>query len=224
MAESRIDRRVIIAAQRFTWFLGQALRLVFRLGVSYPEGRLRRRPGEPLILAPTHEHVLDPWLVLSALDYRTWRALTPVRILGTRDWTGWYRRLSWAIRALYRLYGVVELPPRSRKATREEKLRGLFDALDRGEVVAIFPEGHVRLAGEPPVRPFETGVVLLHRRSGAPVVPIAVRLCTQGPGRQCFSVAVGDPVAIPRSLGVDASAEWLRERARQLYGRTGDPA
>lgn len=205
------------AAQRFTWVLGQGLRLAFRLRARYPGERLRRRSGEPLILAPTHEHVLDPWLVLSALDYRTWRALTPVRILGTQDWTGWYRRFSWAIRALYRLYGVVELPPRSREATREEKLRGLFDALDRGEVVAIFPEGHVREPGEPPVRPFEPGVVLLHRRSGAPVVPMAIRLGSRKRfGRRPFTVALGEPVAVPEDLDADASAEWLRERTRRL--------
>jgi len=67
------------------------LRLKFSVRAVDPRGPLRRRPGEALILAPTHEHVLDPWLAVIAFDYRTWRSLAPVRVLGTRDWTGWYR-------------------------------------------------------------------------------------------------------------------------------------
>lgn len=151
-----------------------------------------------------------------AFDYRTWRSLAPVRVLGTRDWTGWYHRFRWLFRGLYRLYGVVELPPRSRRATREEKLRGLLDALAHGDVVAIFPEGHVREPGEPPVRPFEPGVAVLHRRSGVPVVPLGIRLDEPKRRRPRFTLIVGAPVAIPEDLDLDESAEWLRQRAVEL--------
>jgi 1-acyl-sn-glycerol-3-phosphate acyltransferase len=216
MAESVGYRALITFTHRLSWFLGQALRLRFEVRAVYPRGPLRRRPGEALILALTHEHVLDPWLAVIAFDYRTWRSLAPVRVLGTRDWTGWYHRFRWLFRGLYRLYGVAELPPRSRRAPREEKLRGLLDALARGEVVAIFPEGHVREPGEPPVRPFEPGIAVLHRRSGAPVVPMAIRL--DPPHRRLrFTLIVGTPVAIPEGLEPEESAEWLRQRARELY-------
>jgi len=216
MEETASYRALITFSQRLSWFLGQALRLRLAVRAVYPRGPLRRRPDEALILAPTHEHVLDPWLAVIAFDYRTWRSLAPVRVLGTRDWAGWYHRFRWLFRGLYRLYGVAELPPRSRHATREEKLRGLLDALARGEVVALFPEGHVREPGEPPVRPFEPGIAFLHRRSGAPVVPMAIRL--DPPHRRPrFTLIVGAPVAIPEGLGLDESAEWLRLRARELY-------
>lgn len=223
MTESRAYRRLITFIQRASWLVGQGLRVGFSVGpVRYPEGPLRRERGRPMILAPTHEHVLDPWLAVIAFELRTWRVLTPVRILGTQDWTGGYRRFRWLFRAMYRLYGVVELPPRSRRAGREEKLRGLVEALDRGDVAAIFPEGHVREAGEPRLRPFEPGVVHLHRRSGAPVVPMAIRL-EPGRFRRRFEVAVGRPVAIPAELDLEASAEWLRRRTRELYAEGFGP-
>lgn len=217
MEESAGYRALITSSQRLSWFLGQALRLRFKVRAVYPQGPLRRRPGEALILAPTHEHLLDPWLAVIAFDYSTWRSLAPVRILGTQDWTGLLARVAPLLRGLYRLYGVTMLPPRSRHASREEKLRGLVAALERGDAVAIFPEGHVREPGEPPVRPFEPGVAFLHRRSGAPVVPIAIHLVKPERGRQRFTLIVGAPVHVPEGLDIEETAEWLRRRTRELY-------
>lgn len=215
--EARAHRGLITFAQRLSWLLGQGLRLAFSIAPArYPVGPLRRRPGEALILAPTHEHVLDPWLAVVAFDYPTWRSLAPVRVLGTRDWTGWYRRFRWLFRGLYRLYGVVELPPRARRASREEKLRGLVTALERGDVVAIFPEGHVRLPDESRLRRFEPGVVHLHRRSGAPVVPLVIRLEPAGRRLLRFELTVGERLAIPEELDLEEGAEWLRRRTGEL--------
>lgn len=216
MAESAIERAVMTVTQRLSWLLGQALRLGFRLRARFPDGPLRRRPGEPLILALNHERVLDPWLAISAFDWGTWRSLAPVRILGTRDWTGPYRAIAWLSRLMYRLYGVIELPPRSAGASREEKLSGLLAALRRGEVTAMFPEGHVRGPDEPPVRPFQVGIVELHRRSHAPIVPMAIRV-GQRRLRGPFDLVVGRPVTIPDHLGPEAAAEWLRARVRELH-------
>lgn len=214
--ESRAERAVMTASQRLTWVLGQALRLGFRFRVRYPRGRLRREPGEPLILALNHERVLDPWLAVSAFGWRTWLSLAPVRILGTRDWTGLYRWFAPLSRLMYRLYGVIELPPRSAGASRGEKLAGLVSALRRGQAVAIFPEGHVREPNEPPVRPFQVGVVDLHRRTGVPVVPMAIRLGERRL-RRPFVLTVGRPVTIPEQLDLPGGAEWLRRRVRELY-------
>lgn len=218
MSESRAHRAVMKASQLLTWILGQGLRVAFRLRVRVPEGALRRRPGEPLILAVNHERVLDPWLAVSAFAWGTWRSLAPVRILGTRDWTGVYRLIAPLSRLMYRAYGVIELPPRSARASREEKLRGLLEAVCRGEVAAIFPEGHVRGPDEPPVRPFQVGVVDLHRGSGAPVVPLAIRLGARRL-RRPFVLVVGRPRSIPDDLEPEAAAEWLRHRVRELYDR-----
>lgn len=220
VAEPVAERAVMTWTQRLSWVLGQGLRLGFRLGVRFPEGELQRRSGEPLILALNHERVLDPWLAISAFDWRTWRSLAPVRILGTRDWTGPYRAVAWLSRLMYRLYGVIELPPRSARASREEKLSGLLAALRRGEVAAMFPEGHVRGPDEPVIRPFQVGIVELHRRSRAPIVPIAVRVGRRRL-RRSFVLVVGRPVTIPDHLDSEAAAEWLRARVRELHQGAG---
>lgn len=207
--------------QRASFVLGQALRLFFDLRARVPHRRiraLRRRPATPLILAANHEVILDPWLLLVACGYRTWSAMAPVHALGTQDWTGVYRRLRRLIFVLYKLYGVIRLPPRSRQLSREEKLAPVIEALRRGDVVGIFPEGHMRRPGEEPVRRFQHGVVLLHRRTGAPIVPIGLRV-EPARRRRRFMAWVGDPVMIPAELDDTDAAEWLRTRIRTLYER-----
>jgi 1-acyl-sn-glycerol-3-phosphate acyltransferase len=103
--------------------------------------------------------------------------------------------------------------------SRHEKLAGVLEALRRGDVVGIFPEGHTRRPGEPPLRPFRVGVVLLHRATGAPIVPMAVRVEPKR-WRRKFMLWAGEPVMIPEGLDDEASAEWLRERIGELYERT----
>lgn len=207
--------------QRASFFLGQPLRLFFDLRAHVPHREiraLRRRPATPLIVAANHEVILDPWLLLLACGFRTWSAMAPVHALGTQDWTGIYRRLRRWIFVLYRLYGVIRLPPRSRDLSREEKLAPVIDVLRRGDVVGIFPEGHMRRPDEEPVRRFQHGVVLLHRRTGAPIVPVGLRV-EPGRRRRKFMAWVGEPVAIPAELDDADAAEWLRARIRTLYAR-----
>lgn len=220
---NRPDRRLITFVQRLTWFLGQPFRLFFDIRAHLPHEQLRdyRRQGgrRPLIIAASHELDLDPWLFQVASGFRTWSSLAPVRALGTQDWTGLYQRLRRLIFVLYWLYGVIKLPPRTRALSREEKLRPVLDALHRGDVVGIFPEGHTRRPGEPSIRPFRVGVVILHRNSGAPIVPLAIRV-EEKRWRRRFLVWAGEPVTIPEELSLEEGAEWLRGRVRELYERT----
>lgn len=221
--ETRQDRRLITIVHRVTWFLGQVFRLSFDIRAHIPHEVLRdyRRQGEgrPLILAANHEIDLDPWLVQIASGFRTWSALSPVRALGTQDWTGLYRRIRRLIFGLYRLFGVIRLPPRSQQLGREAKLQPVIEALRQGDVVGIFPEGHTRHPGEPVLRPFRVGVVILHRTTGAPIVPIAIRIEPKR-WRRKFLVWAGEPVTIPEDLDLEQGAEWLRGRIRTLYERT----
>lgn len=221
--ERRPDFRLITFVQRVTWFLGQPFRLFFDIRARVPHQQLRdyrRQPGSrPLILASSHELDFDPWLVQIASGFFTWSALAPVRALGTQDWTGLYRRIRQLIFILYRLFGVIRLPPRSRALTREEKLGPVLDALRGGDVVGIFPEGHTRRPGEPSLRPFRVGVVVLHRETGAPIVPLAIRI-EKKRWRRKFLLWMGEPVTIPEELGLDEGAEWLRGKIGALYERT----
>ncbi len=161
-----------------------------------------------------------------ALGYRLFRALVPVRTLATQDFRSpllqWFKPL---IKIIYWLEGVIELPPEEYdERSLPEKLRGLLVALNEGNVVAIFPEGEVWKKREPPIGEFAPGVIYLHRRSGAPIVPIAVWMSERKWPRRRYVVQFGQPVQIPESLDQDAGAAWLREHVLALHEKAKQEA
>jgi 1-acyl-sn-glycerol-3-phosphate acyltransferase len=168
-----------------------------------------------------HKTVLDPCLLMIAVDYRRWRALVPIRTLATQTFVGPLRWLNWfkpLIKIIYRLAGAIELPPEDcESGFHPEKVRGLLVALNQGDVIAIFPEGEIWRKREPPVGEFAPGVVYLQRRSGATIVPIAVWMSDRSWPRRRYIVRFGEPVRIPEHLDFDAGAAWLREYALTLY-------
>lgn len=221
MAEVVDYRTIVVATQFVAWAVGQVLKLRYDVELHRPAGLLEHGPEQCLILAPTHQSSFDPWLIMSALRYRHWRALTPVRTLTSQTYgppLSWFTPL---VRALYRLQGAVELPPKEEGGTLPEKVQGLLDALKEGDIVAIFPEGRVRhrKRRQPPVGEFAPGVVYLQRRSGAAIVPIAIWKSKRWWPRRRYVIEMGRPLRIPESLDLDAGAAWLRERTLELYER-----
>jgi 1-acyl-sn-glycerol-3-phosphate acyltransferase len=221
VAESVGYRSVVVASQYVSWLLGQLLRVRYSVRARRPAGLFERDSEHCLILAPNHQTYLDLWLLMVALGYRRFRALVPVRTLATQDFRSpLLRRLKPLIKIIYRLEGVIELPPEKHdERSLPEKLRGLLVALNEGDVVVIFPEGEVWKKREPPVGEFAPGVIYLHRRLGAPVVPIAVWVSERKWPRRRYVVRFGQPVQVPEHLDQDAGAAWLRERVLVLHER-----
>jgi len=221
VAESIAYRAIVVATQCASWVIGQFLRLRYSVRAQFPSGDFRSNSEHCLIFAPTHKTILDPCLLMIALDYRRWQALVPIRTLATQTFVGPLQWLNWfkpLIRIIYRLEGVIELPPENHNnGFHPEKTRGLLAALNQGDVIAIFPEGEIWRKREPPIGEFAPGVVYLQRRSGARIIPIAVWISERVWPRRRYIVRFGDPVQIPEHLSFDAGAAWLREYVLTLY-------
>jgi len=212
-------RSIVVASQSISWLVGKALRLRFAVETHRPTGLFEHGKEQCLILAPTHQSLLDPWLIMSALHYRQLRALIPVRTLVRQTFGAPMRFFMPFIRALYRLEGAIELPPEQEGGSLPEKVQGLLDALEDGDVVAIFPEGGVGKENEPPVGEFGRGVVYLQRKSAADIVPMAVWMSERQWPRRRYVLEIGQPVHVPASLSLEDGAAWLRERTIELYER-----
>jgi 1-acyl-sn-glycerol-3-phosphate acyltransferase len=213
-------RFLIVVGQHFWYVVAQVLRLRYEIRANRPAGVFGHNREHCLILASSHKSVLDPWLIMLALKYRHFRTLVPVRTLATQTFVG---RLSWLnwfkplIKLIYRLAGVIELPPEDKaNGFHPEKIRGLLVALNHGDVVAIFPEGEIWRNQDPPIGKFASGVIYLQRKSGAPIVPIAVWL-DERRWRRKYVVQFGEPVQTPEHLEIDSAAAWLREHVLELY-------
>jgi 1-acyl-sn-glycerol-3-phosphate acyltransferase len=218
VAESIAYRSIIVASQYAFWFLGQVLRLRYSVKVYGPSDLFESRSEHCLILAPAHKSYLDPWLLMIGLRYRQFRAFVPVRALATQDPRGALRWFMPLIKIMYWLGGVIELPPEDRDdRSLPEKLRGLLVALKNGDEVMIFPEGEIHKKREPPVGKFAPGVIYVHKRLGAPIVPIAVWMSGRSWPRRRYVVYFRRPVHIPGQLDQDAGADWLREQVLALY-------
>lgn len=218
MAESIAYRSVVIASQSASWLVGQLLRVRYSVQASGPGEIFESGHNQCLILAPTHKSYLDPWLLTIALPYRHFRLLLPVRTLATQDPRGTLQWFMPLIKILYWLGGVIQLPPEDQgDRSLPEKLRGLLVALKHGDVVMIFPEGEIHRKREPPIGKFASGVVYVHRRLGAPIVPVAAWMSTPRWPRRRYVVQFATPVHIPANLDQEAGAAWLRQQVLALY-------
>jgi 1-acyl-sn-glycerol-3-phosphate acyltransferase len=214
-------RFIIVGSQYFWWTLAHVLRLRYEIRAHQPDGLFEHE--HCLIFASAHKSFLDPWLIMLGLSYRHFRTLVPVRILATQTFEGKLSWLNWLkplVKLIYRLAGVIELPPENEgDGFHPEKIRGLLVALNHGDVVAIFPEGQIWRKQEPPIGEFAAGVIYLQRKSNAAIVPIAVWMGQQRWPRRRYRVRFGESVQAPEHLEFDAAAAWLRERVLELYGQ-----
>ena len=128
--------------------------------------RFHRLNHEPLnlpatggvLVASNHVSGLDPLLLIAASP-------RPLRFLIAREE---YER--WWLRWLLRAVGCI---PVERTRNPRAALYAAREALERGEVVALFPHGRIHLDHHPPT-PLKRGIVLLARMTGAPILPVRV--------------------------------------------------
>ena len=166
----------------------------------------------PAILAGNHQSVLDPWLIGSSLDrraaYLARETLFRVPILG------------WLIRK----YDSLPVP-RDSIAPRAA-LEVCLKVLEKGRALILFPEGTRSYDGR--LQPLKRGIVLLARRTGAPVVPILVHgsfrcwprsRVLPRPGQ--IDLVFGEPIQFEKDESSDSFVERLERAYRRLAVEAG---
>ncbi len=152
-------------------------------------------PVGPCLVIANHAFWFDPCVVAVSLP----RPITAIMTEGF--YKVWF--LKPLLKYVFRVIVVPETP--LKRATPE--LDQAVAALDRGEVVVIFPEGYLRRKEEVPLRRFGQGVWhILHARPETPVVACWV----EGGWGSTFSYKNGPPIKnkpldIRRPVGVSVS-------------------
>jgi 1-acyl-sn-glycerol-3-phosphate acyltransferase len=183
-------------------FLWPLFRVVFRWRI---EGREHLPHSGPAVLAPNHQSFCDSLFLPLAVRRR-------VTFLAKAEYFD-ARRTAWFFRA------VGQIPiHRTGGDASERALAAAKEVLDRGELVAIYPEGTRSTDGT--VHRGRTGVARLAMQCGVPVIPVGIsgtdRIQPRGsrwlrpllPVRTCF----GPPMV----LLDDGSGPGSQERVRSF--------
>ena len=120
-------------------------------------------PKPPYIIAANHQAWFDPAFIIPFFP-----AVPMVYTMAKRETVfnrAWKRRLL-------PLIGVFPISP-SRGELDEAGVRTVYQILDRGGVVLMFPEG--RYSRGRAIRPLKTGIGYFALQAGVPICPVAVR-------------------------------------------------
>ncbi|MBX3386706.1 MAG: 1-acyl-sn-glycerol-3-phosphate acyltransferase [Phycisphaeraceae bacterium] len=169
LASARLARnnpRLEPVAGAFMFMLRLYARLVHRLRIEGREHIPRSRTPGPLIVVANHTAGIDPILVQVACPFEVkWLMARDMMIQGAAG--------PWAAaEELWEFTGVI---PVNRDDSRGDATaaRAALAHLKAGGIVGVFPEGAIARP-RATILPFNPGVGLLARRSGAPVLQVVI--------------------------------------------------
>lgn len=139
----------------FRAFVWVVLRFIYRIEVH----GLNRIPDGPAVLTPNHVSYIDAALISAHI---------PRRVTFVMYWKI-YNRVKWFVKPL----GAIPIAPKHENLTVYTQAFMLMkEALRRGDLVCIFPEGMLTRDGE--INPFQNGLKRLLFEYPCPVVPIGL--------------------------------------------------
>lgn len=132
------------------------LRFLYRVRVR---GR-RNIPEGAAVLIPNHVSTIDALLIAAHID----------RPIHFAMYWRIYNKLKWFVAPMgaFPIAGAAE-----NQGVYDDAFRRMGDALDRGELVCLFPEGMITHTGE--MNEFKGGILKLLSRNKVPVVPVGLR-------------------------------------------------
>ena len=134
----------------------------------------------------------------------------------------WYRRLFFIVsdtiltskfsRFFYPHCGCI---PVNREKFSLSSFRQIVQRLEGGNVIAIFPEGHVSFTNENPMSPFKSGAVLMAYQANVPIIPVYREIRKNIFRRQCL--VVGEPIDIKKTYGENLDMKQIEQVTKDLF-------
>jgi 1-acyl-sn-glycerol-3-phosphate acyltransferase len=168
-------------------------------------------PSGAAIVVANHDSLADPLFLGAAVE-------RPLHFLAKRE--------LWSNRIVGRLLDGLGGIPVERRRGDLTAVAALARVLERGDAVAIFPQGTVLGDDE---RPWQRGAARLALTTGAPLVPVAIvgaadalRPGTRRPRLARVRVVVGKPIDVAPGAPTIPAGRELTARIRDAVAVLGD--
>jgi 1-acyl-sn-glycerol-3-phosphate acyltransferase len=158
--------------------VGRIVRVVFRVSVT----GLENIPKPPFIIAANHRAWYDPAFIIPFFPER------PVIYTMAKRETIFNR--AWK-RRLLPMIGVFPISP-NKGELDEQGLRTVYQVLERGGVMLMFPEG--RYSRGRALRPLKNGIGYFALQAGVPICPVAVGGTEAPRPFSRIDVTIGPPI------------------------------
>lgn len=138
----------------------------------------------------------------------------------------WYRRLHFVVmkelfdnkfRAFF--FSQSGCIPVDREKPSLKTLREIVQRLEGGNMIAIFPEGHIS-RGINPMSPFKSGAVLMTYQANVPIIPVYREIRKSAWNRQ--KIAYGEPINIRKQFGENLGMDKIEEVTKYLFEKESE--
>jgi 1-acyl-sn-glycerol-3-phosphate acyltransferase len=165
---------------------------------------LENIPKPPYIIASNHQAWYDPAFIIPFFPER------PLVYTMAKRETVFNR--AWK-RRLLPLIGVFPISP-NRGELDEQGLRTVYQVIERGGVMLMFPEG--RYSRGRALRPLKNGIAFFALHSGVPICPVAVRGTDRLYPFRRIDVTIGPPILpdLPAWWGLSRQVTTVLDRVR----------
>jgi len=163
------------------------------------------------LLVPNHVSFVDAFLLLACTD-------RPVRFLADVSYYD-----HWLLRPFMRSLGAIPISSSGGPKLILQAMRDAGDAIDRGEIVCIFPEGQITRLGM--MLPFQRGFARIVKGRDVPIIPIFLdrvwgSIFSRAGGRFFTKVPAKLPYPVTISVGAPLPADTplhdVRRHVREL--------
>jgi len=187
--------RVTGALPTFLWY---------RPKFIYENQAAKKRIRGGALLVANHNGFYDPIYLMTAVWYRRHRFICNERFFDSK--AGWFLKRVLCI-------------PIDTENTGFRTMREINDHLSNGEIVSIFPEGHIN-DGSGELRSFKSGMALMAMRAKVPIVPVYVREHT--PRHSRLRVVIGEAVDIGRLYGERPTMADIEEVTNLIFEKESE--
>lgn len=182
-------------------FMGWPLLIWFRVKKIFVDKKQRKHVKGGALIVSNHILYSDPMVLHCAFWYRRLHFVVMKEIFSNK-FTTW-------------LYGHCGCIPVDREKFSLKTLREIVLRLEGGNVIGIFPEGHVSFSNENPMSPFKSGAVLMAYQANVPIIPVYREIRPNVWRRQ--KLIIGEPIDIREKYGDNLGMDKIEEATKYLF-------